>query len=91
MLVNVTLNASGSGSATTTYHSGCGDNTASGLPFTIASLTANGSGKANLSCGTDCGWNFSIQVSALHEMFNLVDVDPANPGNYVEGTAVRQP
>jgi hypothetical protein len=90
MLVNVTLSASGSGSATTTYHSGCGDNTASGLPFTITTLNANGSGTAGLSCGSGCGWVFNIQVSSQKDVFNLVDVDPSNPGNYVQGTAIKQ-
>jgi hypothetical protein len=89
MLVNVTLSASGSGSATTTYHSGCGDNTASGLPFTITALETNGSGTANLSCGNGCGWNFNIQVSAQKDVFK-VDIDPNNPGNYVQGTAIKQ-
>jgi hypothetical protein len=81
----------GAGSATTTYHSGCGDNTASGLPFTIESLASNGSGTANLSCGSGCGWNFNIQVNSQKDVFNLVDVSPANPGNYVQGTAIKQP
>ncbi len=90
MLVNVTLNSEGSGSATTTYHSGCGDNTQNSLPFAVQTLNANGSGTANLSCGSGCGWEFNIQVSKNGQIFNLVDVYPENPDNYVEGTAIRQ-
>ena len=91
-LVKVTLDASGKGSAVSTYHtSGCGDIPPSGTtPFQIQSLKSDGSGTANLSCGPDCGWNLIIQVAPNREVFNLVDVDPVNPGNYIQGTAVRQ-
>ena len=91
MLVNVTLDATGSGMATSTGHSsGCPDGQVAGLPFVIQTLHANGSGTANLSCGAGCGWEFNIQVAPGRQIFNLVDVDPANPGNFLEGTAIRQ-
>jgi len=94
MLVNVTLDSKGTGSATTTYHTGlspsCHDNTATNLPFTIQSLNPNGSGTAGLSCGPGCGWQFNIQVSPFRSTFNLVDVDPANPNNFLQGSAIRQ-
>jgi hypothetical protein len=90
--VTFTLNAVGSASnATITSHtSGCGDPTTSGLSFTINTVNPNGSGTANLSCGTGCGWNLNIQVSPDRSMFSVVDVSPANPGNYLEGIAIHQ-
>ena len=93
-LVNFTLDSTGTtNSATLTGHSGagpgCGDSTTT-QTFTIQTLNPNGSGTANLSCGVGCGWEFNIQVDRNRTMFNLVDVDPANPGNFVAGTAVRQ-
>jgi hypothetical protein len=91
LLVNFTLNATGSGSATITGHSaGCGDQISTDLPFVIQTLNPNGSGSANLSCGPACGWQFNIQVNRSGTIFNVVDVDPANPGNFLEGTAIRQ-
>src|SRR5215471_6566615 len=55
--VTFTLNSSGSGLATITSHtSGCGNPVSTGMPFTINTLNANGSGTAGLSCGTGCGW-----------------------------------
>lgn len=86
-----TLNSSGvANNLTTTSHtSGCGDTTSSGNTFKIESLNANGSGTANQSCGTDCGFNFNIQVSPDRSTFNFVDVSSANPGNYLAGTAIR--
>ena len=100
-LVNFTLDSTGTtNSAVLVFHSGpgegCGDSTLTGQTFTIKSLNADGSGTANLSCGPDCGWEFNIQVSrsiirgAKPDIFNLVDVDPENPGNFVEGSAIRQ-
>jgi hypothetical protein len=89
-LVDVTLNSSGSGTATVKSHTqGCGDSTTS-QTFTIISLSSNGSGTASLSCGTGCGFGFNIQVAPDRSMFNLVDVDPTNPGNFVEGVAIHQ-
>jgi hypothetical protein len=58
--------------------------------FTVQTLKPNRSGTANLSCGTACGWQLNIQVAPDLATFNLVDVDPANPGNFVEGTAIKQ-
>jgi hypothetical protein len=66
----------------------CGDGAAKDLPITITSLAANGSGTANLSCGSGCGFNFSIQVAPDRSTLNLVDV--SDPGNYLEGTAIHQ-
>lgn len=90
-LVTFTLNSTGTGSATITSHtSGCGDHTNTGDTFTVNTLNPNGSGTANLTCGVGCGWNLDIQVSANRSIFNVVDVSPVNPGNYLEGTAVHQ-
>jgi len=72
----------------TSHTAGCGDSTATNLPITITSLASNGSGTANLSCGSGCGFNFHIQVSADRSTFNLVDV--SDPGNFLEGTAIHQ-
>jgi len=91
-LYTFTLNASGSSSNVTgTYHTaGCGDGTSSGNTFTIQSLNADGSGTANLTCGSGCGWNLNIQVSPDRSKFNVIDVSSANPGNYIEGVAIHQ-
>jgi hypothetical protein len=79
------------GAATITSHtSGCGNLMRSGQAFAVSILNPNGSGTANLSCGPGCEWNFDIQVSPDRSMFNVVDVSPANPGNFVEGVAIRQ-
>ena len=91
-LVNFTLDHSGaSSSAVLTTHSGCGDHS-SNETFVIQTLNANGSGTANLTCnnGVGCGWDLTIQVARNGQIFNIVDVSPANPGNYVAGTAIRQ-
>lgn len=92
MYVTFTLNSAGSGSGTATIvgHAQCGDGTTSGLDFNITSLNANGSGTANLSCGAGCGWDLNIEVARNNQVFNLVDVSPANPNNYIEGTAIKQ-
>ena len=95
-LLNFTFGTNGTTStATLTTNSGrtstgqCGPSTST-QSFTIQSLKPNGSGTAGLTCGAGCGWQFNIQVAPNLEMFNLVDVDSANPGNFVEGTAIRQ-
>jgi len=90
-LLNFTFGYNGTTStATLTTHSaGCGNGTGT-QTFTVQSLKPNGSGTANLTCGPGCGWEFNIQVAPSVAAFNLVDVDPANPGNFVEGTAIRQ-
>jgi hypothetical protein len=91
MLVTFTLNEYGVSSTTIKGHtSGCGDGVSTGTPFVVQSLNPNGSGTANLSCGPDCGWNLIIQVAKNRQIFNVVDVDPVNPGNYLEGTAIHQ-
>ena len=87
MYVTFTLNATGSGTATIVAHSaGCGDHTTPGLPFTIQTLNPNGSGTANLSCGTSCGWPLVIQVAKNSQIFSAVVV----AGNFLEGTAIHQ-
>jgi len=86
--VTFTLNASGSGTATQHEHtSGCGDGV-NHAPFVITSLSANGSGTANLSCGQDCGFAFRIQVSRDLNEFSVIDV--TNTNNYLEGIAIHQ-
>lgn len=91
MLVNVTLNTAGTGTnAVLKTHGQCGDSTLSGQTFQVLTMTSNGSGTANLSCGVGCGWNFDIQVSPDRSTFNLVDVDPLNPNNFIGGMAVHQ-
>jgi hypothetical protein len=94
MLVTFTLDSAGTGTATITANSssanpGCGPGVNNGQTFAINTLNADGSGTANLTCGPDCGWEFNIQLAPHREIFNLVDV--VNDGNYLAGTAVRQP
>ena len=88
MLAKITMNTSGSGVGTLQTHGQCGDTSLSNQTFTITSLNTNGAGKAGLSCGAACGWTFDIQVAPDRSKFNLVDVTPANPNNYVEGEGV---
>lgn len=88
MQSTVVLNSTGSGTASLQTHGACGDSTVSGQTFTITSLSASGSGIAGLSCGTSCGWTFTIQVSPDRSKFNLVDVSTTDPGNYLEGVAI---
>ena len=87
LLFTGTLDAGGQSTGTLIGNSGCGpsNNTQT---FTISSLNANRSGTAGLSCGVDCGWNFTIQVSLNKQVINLVDITDAN--NYLAGTAVKQ-
>jgi hypothetical protein len=91
-LVTFTLSAKGvaTNAAETSHSAGCGDSTSSGNTFTVTSLNADGSGTANLTCGTACGFNYNIQVSPDRSTFNLVDVSTANPGNFQIGTAIHQ-
>ena len=36
-------------------------------------------------------WNLQRrQRSRNHQIFNLIDVDPTTPNNFIEGTAVKQ-
>lgn len=91
-LYTFTLNSSGSATNVTgTFHTaGCGDGTSSGNMFNVLTLNPNGSGTANLTCGAGCGWNLNIQVASTRSIFNVVDVSPVNPGNFIEGVAIRQ-
>jgi hypothetical protein len=88
---NFTLNSSGAApTVNETYHTtGCGDGTSSNGTFQIQSLNANGYGTAGLTCGSGCGWLFDIQVSPDRSTFNVVDVYPENPGNFLTGVAVN--
>ncbi len=92
-LLNFTFGTNGTTStATLVMHtSQCGD-LSSTQSFTVETLKPNGSGTAHLTCsqGAGCGWEFNIQVGEGRRGFNLVDVDPTNPGNFVEGYAVEQ-
>lgn len=91
MLMDVTLAADGtSTNGTLTQHGQCGDVVLTGQAFRIETLASNGAGTAAMGCGEGCGWNLTIQVSRNRQMFNIVDVAPVNPGNYISGTAVRQ-
>jgi hypothetical protein len=80
----------GTGTASITTHGQCGDSVVTGQAITIATISANGSGTANLACGVGCGWNFNIQVSPDRSTFSVVDVTAANPNNYLAGVAVHQ-
>jgi hypothetical protein len=80
----------GTGTATVTMHAQCGDSVLTGQTFTVLTLSPNGRGTANLSCGTGCGWDFKIQVAPDRSTFSPVDVSAANPGNYLAGVAVHQ-
>jgi hypothetical protein len=87
---NFTLNTSGQGTATETFHTAaCGDSTVT-APISFSYLSSNGAGIANLSCGQGCGWVLNVQVAGGNKVFNLVDVSPDNPNNYIQGTAVHQ-
>ncbi len=86
--VTVNLN-NGTGSATIQGNAtGCGIATTTSLPFAIETLNANGSGTANLSCGSGCGWNFQIQVAPDRSTFSLVDVTDSL--NTLAGVAIHQ-
>jgi hypothetical protein len=90
-LVNFTLDSNGTtNSARLDFHGACGNSITNNQTFTVQTLNLDGSGTAGLSCGVGCGWEFNIQVDRDRNIFNLTDVDPANPGNFVAGTAIRQ-
>ncbi len=84
-----TTGNNGLGTGTLTQHGSCGNSVVNNVNFNITSLNGNGSGTANLSCGVGCGYNLRIQVSPDRNVMNVVDVDPANPGNYLGGAGVR--
>lgn len=88
-LTTFTLNAKGSSTnAVENYHDGCGDGKLTGQTFTITSLNSDGSGTAGLTCGSGCGFTFSIQVAPDANSFSLVDI--TDPGNYQIAAAIRQ-
>jgi hypothetical protein len=89
MHVAINMNNAGSGTATITNHSQCGDSVQTGQTFKVSSINTSGTGTANLSCGTGCGWVLRFQVSPDRTVMNLVDVEPANPGNFLAGSAVQ--
>ena len=85
-LVAFDLNSSGEGRAVGLYHTPeCGDSDQAGT-MTITSLNSDGSGTAQLNFGGSAVFNFVIQVSGNHQVFNMVDV--TDSGNYDEGSAV---
>lgn len=89
LLYNGTLKANGTSSGNLTMSSaGCGLSTTAET-FNILSLNPNGSGTAGLTCGTNCGWIFNIQVSTNKQVINLVDVSDGG-ANVLAGTAVKQ-
>jgi hypothetical protein len=83
------MGSAGVGTGTLTQHAGCGNSVVNGVSFNILSLNGSGTGTANLSCGVGCGYNLRIQVSADRRVMSIVDVDAANPGNYLGGVAIR--
>ena len=89
-VATATLNTSGTGPATITSHGQCGNGVTASQTFTIISLNSNGSGTAGLTCGTGCGWTFTLQVSPDRSIMNLADVATANPNNFLVGSAVHQ-
>ena len=98
MVETAVLDATGVGKVTTAQshtqgtNAGCGDASTpnAGYPFTISHLNPDGSGNGNLSCGPGCGWELIVQVSENGQMFTAIDVDPRNPGNFVQIVAVRR-
>ncbi|MFO1127440.1 MAG: hypothetical protein U1E66_03255 [Rhodospirillales bacterium] len=88
--VTFTLNAAGTGSAKAVSHTEmCGDSTSTN-PIIIRTINSTGSGTGNLSCGTNCGWELKIQVGQSANLFSFVDVAPENPGNFIQGVAIRR-
>lgn len=83
------LDANATGGGTLTTHGQCGDSVVPDQTFKVLTLDTSGTGTANLSCGPGCGWNLRIQVSPDRQIMNLIDVDAANPGNYIAGVAVH--
>ena len=89
MLATGTLDTTGNGPVTLKGHSaGCG-NSSSTEKFQILTLNPNGSGTASLTCGSGCGWVFTIQVAPDRAVFNLVDITDVG-NNRLQGTAVHQ-
>lgn len=89
MHVAFTMNSTGTGTGTLTSHGQCGNSVLTGQTFRILSLSTTGNGTANLTCGPGCGWNLRFTMSPDRQVMNLIDVDPANPGNFIGGVAVH--
>jgi hypothetical protein len=83
-----TLSSSGTADGTMTESFSCASGSTS-QTFSIISLNSDGSGTAGLTCGSDCGWTFQIQVAPSRQVINLVDVTDPYP-NDLTGTAVKQ-
>jgi hypothetical protein len=84
------MNTAGIGTnATIKQHGQCGDSVLTSQTFTIHTVNGFGTATGGLSCGPGCGWNLNIQMAPDRGSFNLVDVDPVNPGNFISGVAVR--
>ena len=91
-VVNFNLDKTGvDHKATLRTHGACGESKTTET-FRIDSLNPNGSGMASLTCnnGVGCGWVLTIQVDRKGTIFNMADIEPTNPGNFVAGTAIRQ-
>jgi hypothetical protein len=88
LLFTGTLSNTGVANGTLIGNSGCGPSN-NAQTFEIITLNSNGSGTAGLSCGSDCGWIFNIQVAPNKQVMNLVDVTDGD-GNYLGGTAIKQ-
>jgi hypothetical protein len=91
-VVNFTLDKTGvDHKATLRTHGACGESRTTET-FRIDSLNSDGSGMAGLTChsGVACGWVLTIQVDRKGTIFNMADIEPTNPLNYVAGTAIRQ-
>jgi len=91
-VVNFTLDKTGADhKAILRTHGACGDKRTIET-FSIDSLNHDGSGMASLTCNNQvgCGWVLTIQVDRDGKIFNMADIEPTNPGNFVAGTAIMQ-
>jgi len=89
-LVTFTNTSGAATNATESSHNaGFGNTKTTGNTFNIQSLNSDGSG-VGLSCGTGCGFTFTIQVSPDRATFNVVDISNLDPGNYLVGEAGHQ-
>lgn len=88
-LATVNLNGAGVGTATLQTHGECGNSTETSQSFTITSLKTDGSGTAGLSCGSGCGWTFTIQVSADRSTMTLIDLTDVG-NNFLGGIGIHQ-
>jgi len=78
-----TLNAAGAGPVNIQIQPGCLNNTTG--QFTLTGLATNGLGTATMTCGANCTWTFSIQVSPDRSKISFVDLTDAQ---FLSGVAV---